>query len=104
MITAEAITTTQNAKKNSINHWVLHLLLIVILALELFSVILSTPVLILSAIHHFVITTHVRHPQLEAQLSTCLDIAYRERSGLASMLVNFDSQNHNAACGQFPHC
>ena len=40
MIMAEAITMTQTQKKNkkehSINHWVLHLLLIVILALELF--------------------------------------------------------------------
>jgi len=40
MIMAEAITMTQTQKKkkkkHSINHWVLHLLLIVILALELF--------------------------------------------------------------------
>ena len=35
MIMAEAITIIQT-RKNSINHWVLHSVLIVILALELF--------------------------------------------------------------------
>jgi len=35
MITAEAITIIQT-QKNSINHWVLHSLLIVIIELELF--------------------------------------------------------------------
>ena len=72
MITAEAITI-QNVK-NSINHCVLRSVLIVVLELELFfSDSQALPMLILSAIHHFVrITLFIRSiyiPRLEAQLN-----------------------------------
>ena len=68
---AEAMKTFLMWKKNGINHWVLHSLLIVIIA------ILQCLMLILSAICHFVRTTlFITCKPTQIQLCTCLNIAY----------------------------
>ena len=85
MITAEAITTIQT-RKNAINHWILHSLLIVILALELFfrdSQALRCQYLVLYAILLAWITLFIActpQPRPEAQLSTCL-VTVRDEDG-----------------------
>ena len=72
--TAEGITTNQT-RKNSINHWVLYSLLIVIVELELFcsdSQALRCYCLVLY--RHFVrITLFIETTPPEAQLNTCSD-------------------------------
>ena len=101
--TGEAITIQK--RKNSINHWVLYSLLIVIVELELFcSDFQALRCRCLVLYRHFVrITLFIETAPPEAKLSTCSDITYRDEMKTATAKVRWYNAKHRegmCACFQ----
>ena len=83
---------------NSINYWVLHSLLNIIVEFKLYYSLVILK-LMLSAIRQFVgITINITSMPPEAQLSMCLDIAYCDKMTTAIAKVRWYNAQQEKGC------